>query len=178
MEFGDVQASYEPGDAAHRLGVSPSGLRRLAAAYEEVCGDLPRKIGTKARLYPEAALVEIAQARTLVEAGRYNSNVEALNALKRGLEPDAPSELTKGADQATPQAFAVFVEEQRAALKRIQAALESLEASQHAQLVEPETAAQAARLDKLEASARETAETSEHGPVVRFALWVERLLRR
>lgn len=178
MNDGVVQASYEPGDAAHRLGVSASGLRRLAAAYEEVHGDLPRKIGTRARLYPETALTEIAQARALVEAGRYASNVEALDALRRGLEPDAPGELSKGADQATPQAFALFVEEQRTALSRIEAALERLEASQHAQLVEPETAPQAARLDKSEETARKTVETSEHGPVVRFALWLERVLRR
>ena len=173
-----VQANYEPGDAAHGLGVSASGLRRLAAAYEEVHGDLPRKVGTKARLYPETALEQIAQARALVEAGRYSSNVEALDALKRGLEPDLPTEFTVSADQATPPAFALFVEEQRDALKRIETLLEHLEASQRAQLVESETAVQIAQLDKLEAAARETAQTSKHGPVVRLALWLEGLLRR
>jgi DNA-binding transcriptional MerR regulator len=151
--------NYEPGDAAHRLGVSASGLRRLAAAFEEVHGDLPRKVGTKARLYPETALAQIAQARALVDAGRYKGNAEALDALKRGLEPDAPSELTASADQATPRALALFAQEQHDMREDIRAMRREL-----------------AELRGLPPAAAATEQ--EHGPLVRAALWLERLLKR
>lgn len=159
MDDGVVQANFEPGDAAHRLGVSASGLRRLAAAFEEVHGDLPRKVGTKARLYPETALTKIAQARALVEAGRYKGNVEALDALKRGLEPGAPGELTASADQATPQAFALFAQEQHDMREDIRAMRREL-----------------AELRGLPPAAAATEQ--EHGPLVRLALWLEGLVRR
>ena len=158
MNDGVVQANFEPGDAAQRLGVSASGLRRLAAAYEEVHGDLPRKVGTKARLYPETVLEQIAQARALVDAGRYKGNAEALDALKRGLEPDAPTELTKGADQATPQAFALFAQEQHDIREDIRAMRREL-----------------AELRALPPAAAATAQ--EHGPLVRLALWLEQIVR-
>ncbi len=158
MNDGVVQANFEPGDAAQRLDVSASGLRRLATAFEEVHGDLPRKVGTKARLYPEAALEQIAQARALVDAGRYRGNVEALNALKRGLEPDAPTELTASADQATPQAFALFAQEQHDMREDIRAMRREL-----------------AELRALPPAAAATEQ--EHGPLVRFALWLERRFR-
>lgn len=153
-----VQANYEPGDAAHRLGVSASGLRRLAAAFEEVHGDLPRKVGIKARLYPETVLEQIAQACALVEAGRYKGNVEALDALKRGLEPAAPTELTASADQATPQAFVLFAQEQHDMREDIRAMRREL-----------------AELRALPPAA--AAIEQEHGPLVRAALWLEQLYR-
>ena len=63
-------------------------------------------------------------------------------------------------------------------LRGIRESLERLEGLQTSQLVEPETAARVDQLDEVEEKARKTAETSEHGPVVRFALWLERVLRR
>lgn len=94
-----VEPYLEAGAAARQLGVSPSGLRRLADSYEGVHGELPRKDGTKARLYPAEALERLAQARVLVEAGTYKSTVEALTALARGLEPDPQVEIAGTPDR-------------------------------------------------------------------------------
>jgi DNA-binding transcriptional MerR regulator len=81
---------YEAGVAAERLGVSPSGLRRYAALYEQVHGELPRKHKTQNRLYPGEALERLAAAKQLVEAERYKSILEALEALEQGVRPDLP----------------------------------------------------------------------------------------
>jgi DNA-binding transcriptional MerR regulator len=82
---------YEAGAAAERLGVSPSGLRRYASLYEQVHGELPRKVNTKNRLYPGEALERLAAAKQLVEAERYKSILEALEALEQGVQPDLPA---------------------------------------------------------------------------------------
>ncbi len=88
MEVAEV---YEAGAAAERLGVSPSGLRRYAALYEKVHGELPRKVNTKNRLYPGETLERLAAAKQLVEAERYKSILEALEALEQGVRPDLPA---------------------------------------------------------------------------------------
>jgi len=59
----DAEVVLSPGAAARRLGVSPSGLRRLAGAYGEVYGDLPKdssgqspgKIGASPRMMSAAS---------------------------------------------------------------------------------------------------------------------------
>lgn len=81
---------FEAGAAAERLGVSASGLRRYASLYEQVHGELPRKVNTKSRLYPAVALERLAGAQRLVEAERYKSILEGLEALEQGVRPDLP----------------------------------------------------------------------------------------
>ncbi len=81
----------EAGAAAERLGVSPSGLRRYASLYEQLHGELPRKVNTENRLYPDEALERLATARRLVEVKRCKSILEALEALEQGVKPDLPA---------------------------------------------------------------------------------------
>jgi DNA-binding transcriptional MerR regulator len=78
----------EAGAAAERLGVSPSGLRRYASLYEQVHGELPRKVNTENRLYSGESLERLATARRLVEVKRYKSILEALEALEQGVQPE------------------------------------------------------------------------------------------
>jgi DNA-binding transcriptional MerR regulator len=154
----------EPGEAARRLGVSPSGLRRLSDAYEQVHGPLNRRGGTGARLFTEEALERLAQARTLVEGRRYKSVVEALTALARGLEPDLPAEMTghrpTALDAATGEALGVLLGE----LRGLRAEVERLRV-----VVEDKSPPQLPS-DNLRPAA-------EHGPLVRVALWLERRLQ-
>lgn len=73
-----------PRTAATLLGVSPSGLRRLAEIYSAVCGELPRDPRTRSRLWPEEALAELSGARELVLGNRAGSIREALESIRRG----------------------------------------------------------------------------------------------
>lgn len=68
---------YPPAEVCRQLGVSSSGLRRLARIYETVLGELPRD-AAGGRLYPEEAVQLLRAARTRVEAGRAKSVSEAL----------------------------------------------------------------------------------------------------
>jgi len=88
-----------PADVAGDLGVSSSGLRRLALIYERVHGDLPRdpRLG---RMWPTEAIERLALAREEVQAGRAVSIEAALAALR--VLPGQPS-----APVQRPQAQAV-----------------------------------------------------------------------
>ncbi len=159
------EAYVEPGEAARRLGVSPSGLRRVASAYEAVHGELPRKNGTGARFYPEEALERLTQARALVETGRCKSTVEALTALEKGLEPETPTEMTghrpTALEAGAGEALAVLMAELRGVreeVARLRAVVEDR--------------------DPARLPPGENVPAPEHGPLVRFALWLERFLRR
>ena len=94
---------YEAGAAAARLGVSPSGLRRYAAIYEELHGELPRKVNTKSRLYPAEALERVDEVLSARAAAGLRPpqqptallvRAEALRALGRA---DAASEASAAA---------------------------------------------------------------------------------
>lgn len=73
-----------PNEVARALGVSPSGLRRLAEIYSRVCEELPRDPASRARSWPETAVTELAAARRLVAAKRAASIGEALQAIRGG----------------------------------------------------------------------------------------------
>ncbi len=92
----DNQTYLTPKEAARQLDISPSGLRRLSGVYCEIHGDLPRDPNTDARLWPEVAVERLKQARGLVEANRFSSIKEALEAIEKGI--DLSTEI------ATPQA--------------------------------------------------------------------------
>ena len=73
--------------AAAAVGVSTSGLRRLAPIYEAVFGALPRSgkgSGDSPRLWSPDAVKRLAAARAAVEAGRFKSVRTALEALQGG----------------------------------------------------------------------------------------------
>jgi hypothetical protein len=95
---------YPPREAARLLEVSGSGLRRLAEIYAEVHGELPRDESTKgerkARLWPAEALERLQKARALVDAKRYGSIRDALEALERGeVAPEASPPAVPPADE-------------------------------------------------------------------------------
>lgn len=73
-----------PRQVAEALGVSPSGLRRLAEIYAAVCGELPRDPRSRSRLWPPRAVRELATARRLVAGKRAASVSEALVSLRQG----------------------------------------------------------------------------------------------
>jgi len=78
-----------PKGAAERLGVSASGLRRLAALWEEMYGPIywegEREGG--GRVYPEPVVAKLEAARALVREGRSKSIQNALQALDGGATP-------------------------------------------------------------------------------------------
>jgi hypothetical protein len=96
------QLVYGPADVATRLGVSSAGLRRLAAVYERVYGELARD-PRHGRVWPQEAVERLERARGMVRAGQAVSVEAALNSLAFG-EP--------GADDPEPTALARAPEEQ------------------------------------------------------------------
>lgn len=80
-----------PKQAAERLGVSASGLRRLATLWEEVYGPIhwggERESG--GRVYPERIVERLEAARALVRKGQSKSIQNALQALEDGATPPA-----------------------------------------------------------------------------------------
>ncbi len=106
----------EAGAAADAVGVSASGLRRLAPIYEAVHGELPRKPRSNNRLWPQIAVERLQRARLLVEQERHRTILDALTALARGVDDDdaelAPVSVRVGPD-ATQQAIAILTAEVR-----------------------------------------------------------------
>lgn len=89
--FGGPELLLAPREAAARLGVAPSTLRRLATVYATVYGPdaLPWSDGGRgggSRLWTMEAVERTRAARELVELGRASSFELALRMLK-----DAPS---------------------------------------------------------------------------------------
>ncbi len=149
----------EAGAAAEQVGVSASGLRRLAPIYEQVHGELPRKPRSNNRLWPQAALERLTAARQLVEQERYRTISEALTALARGVETD-DLELAPTAALASPDAT--------------QKALELLTSEVR------ELRQEVAGLKALPAPAANSklVEEQPHGLVVRLAIRLETWLKR
>lgn len=151
----------EAGAAAEQVGVSASGLRRLAPLYEAVHGELPRKPKSHNRLWPQVAVERLQRARRLVEAERYRTISDALTALARGLKADdtevAPTTARVSPD-ATQQALAMLTAEVRQ-LRQEVTALRQLPPTKNP-------------------PARGTDNDQQHGLMVRAAIWLESLLRR
>ncbi len=159
-----------PGDVARRLGVSPSGLRRLAGVYAQVYGDLPKDSSGTSRQWPGEAVYRLEQARALMAAGQARSIKDALLAVESGATPSADAALALGQDGRVVEALGVVA-------ARLEAILESnrrLEAEVEALRREVATAR---ALPEGEQGA-ETVTGESSGVLVRVATWLERLLRR
>ncbi len=91
----------EAGAAAEQVGVSASGLRRLAPLYEQIHGALPRKPRSNNRLWPQNAVERLQRARRLVELERSRTISDALTALARGVDDD-DLELEPSAARVSP----------------------------------------------------------------------------
>jgi hypothetical protein len=156
-----VVTLLEPSAAAERLGVSASGLRRLAPIYEQVHEPLPRRgsgdKSKRARLWSVEAVERLQDARALVEQGRCKTILEALRGLQAGvittLEVEPASRQT-GSDVATQRTLGLLVREVSALRDEV-----------------AELRQAADRTKSLET-------TDRHGLLVRFGLWLESVLRR
>lgn len=115
----------ESGEAADQLGVSASGMRRLAVIYESVHGDLPRKTKTDARLFSSSVIEKLRMARELVERYNYKSIAEALQEISGGVRPDivTSSALESQAEVSGASAGVLLAE-----MRIMQERLEGLEA--------------------------------------------------
>ena len=113
----DAPMFYQPSYAAQELGVSTSGLRRLAAIYAEVHEELPRQENTNNRLWPSEAVERLKDARALVHAGRAKSVKEALRAVDRGVDVPAVNQQP----EASGEALEVLIREIRLLRSEIQA---------------------------------------------------------
>jgi hypothetical protein len=160
---------YDPAQAAELLGVSASGLRRLAPIYESVFGELKR-VGKgdeekRSREWPSDAIERLLTARRLTGRGKPYRTIEAaLEAIRDGVETDTTDidlrSRQTGADVATSQALQVLIGEIQALR------LEVAELKQGREL-EKENSAEV----------ENSAPGENHGPVVRLALWLERRFR-
>jgi len=83
----ETEVVLSPSEAARRLGVSPSGLRRLAGVYGEVYGDLPKDSSGTSRLWSQEAVMRLEAARALMAAGQARSIPDALVAVESGAAP-------------------------------------------------------------------------------------------
>lgn len=160
LEGGLVEV-FEAEAAAERLSVSPSGLRRLAVIYEQVHGELPRK-GKTGRLYSGEVLGQLEAARAMVEAERYPTIKEALQALERGELPDLPAEVATGARAGSDETLRAVVAE----LREVRAELAALRSEVATGRALPEG-------ERATGSATGAAP----GVLVRVAMWLEQRLR-
>ena len=177
----DSEKLYTARETASALGLGAAMLRRYASTYETVSGDAITVHRRDGRLFTETQVQVLTAARTLV----MTTNVDVETAVRGALNKPqgaAPVALAQSSALGSEVLIKALTDAQREAnaplLSELRSIRESLERLERTQLVEPETAAQVKQLDNLETAARETAETSKHGPVVRLALWLERVLRR
>lgn len=139
----DAEVILNPGDVARRLGVSSSGLRRLAAVYAEVYGPLQKDASGTSRLWPPEAVDRLERARALMAAGQARSIKDALLAADKGVLPRLEVAVQDG---RVAEALGVVaarleaVQESNARLEREVEALRSEVAEQRA-LPAPNTAA-------------------------------------
>jgi DNA-binding transcriptional MerR regulator len=162
----DAEVVLSPGEAARQLGVSPSGLRRLAVEYGKVYGDLSKDSGGTSRLWSVEAVRRLEAARALLAAGQARSIKDALLAVEGGASPRVEV-ATAGGDVVA--ALGVVA-------SRLEAVLESN------RRLEAEVAAlrrEVAEVKALPGAAEAPAEgsTDADGPLVRMARWLERRLR-
>jgi DNA-binding transcriptional MerR regulator len=179
---GDAEVVMTPGDVAKRLGVSPSGLRRLASVYAGLYGELPKDSSGTSRQWPSKAVYRLEQARALMAAGQARSIRDALVAVESGAAPPVGVAVQ---DARVAEALGVVA----ARLEALQASNERLEAEVAAlrlkvaevrALPQPEWAAV---VDMGQTGGespnvgRGAAERQPDGAVVRLARWLEQRLR-
>jgi hypothetical protein len=165
----DAEVVMNPGDVARRLGVSPSGLRRLAGVYAQVYGDLPKDSSGTSRQWPGEAVYRLEQARALMAAGQARSIKDALLAVEKGATPSADAALALGQDGRVVEALGVVATRLEAVLdsnRRLEAEVEALrrEVATARALPEGERGAEVV-----------TGESS--GVLVQLATWLERRFR-
>lgn len=121
----EFEVHISAADAARRLDVSGTGLRRLADIYDRVHLPLARDPKTNNRIWTLSAVERLEAARMLLRSGRAASVEAALGALEEGAEPSLESISTPAA--GVPQGVALGVLIDRfAALERDNAELRAM----------------------------------------------------
>ena len=123
-------AALTPGALAVRLSVTDRTVRRLAEAYSEVYGELPRD-QRQHRRFPLEAVLRLEQAAEMMRAAPGSSTVEILTALRDGLTPTRQRH--QPAVLATPDVLGPVMEELRvlrAELDELHALVVTLQPSQ------------------------------------------------
>jgi hypothetical protein len=171
-----------PGEAARQLGVSPSGLRRLAVIYGEMYGDLQKDAGGTSRIWTQEAVTRLQRARALMAAGQARSVRDALVAVEGGASPRVEVAVSGGDVAAAlgvvaTQLEAVLESNRRlegevAALRSEVEGLRALPASER-----PSEDAQGSGAAEGPATGQGAAQNEADGLMVRAARWFERRLR-
>ena len=102
-----------PGALAVRLSVSDRTVRRLADAYSEVYGELPRD-QRQHRQFPLEAVLRLEAAAVLMHSAPGSSTIEILTALRDGLTPARLSHRPDVTGPAVPDALGPVMAELRA----------------------------------------------------------------
>ena len=160
-----VVTLFEAGMAAEQLGVSASGLRRLAIIYETVYGKLPRKPRSNNRLFPEEAVERLQVARALLQAEKYRTINEALEGIKYGLVAEDEIEASQANKEPAPQALELLIAEIQGLRKDLKQARED----------------NAALQSQLRATAKQlpnAKDSQEDGAIVGTAKRFDRLVKR
>jgi hypothetical protein len=189
----ETEVFWSPGDVAKHLGVSPSGLRRLAGVYAQVHGDLPKDSSGTSRRWPSKAVSRLEQARALMAAGQARSIKDALLAVESGATPSADVALALGQEGRVVEALGVVAARLEALYdsnRRLHLEVEALRGELRARDQGSLPAAPRAYGGAQAAGKGEQAVTADEGIsnqlerteanrlVVRVAKWLERLLRR
>jgi AraC-like DNA-binding protein len=166
----ETEVFWSPGDVARHLGVSPSGLRRLAGVYAQVHGELPKDSSGTSRQWPGEAVYRLEQARALMAAGQARSIKDALLAVEGGATPSADAALALGQDGRVVEALGV-----------VAAQLEALQDSNRELRAEVAALRGEVVTGRMLPEGKQVAETvtgESSGVMVRVAVWLERWMRR
>ncbi len=174
----EAEVVLSPGEAARRLGVSPSGLRRLAGVYGEVYGDLPKDSSGTSRIWPQKAIVRLEAARALLSAGQARSIRDALLAVEGGAASPVEIMAHDGRVEAALGVVAAQLEAVLNSNRRLEAEVAALrlEVEGLRALPASEWAAAVLGNDGAAESPGE-AEGASDGPMVRAVRWFEQRLR-
>jgi hypothetical protein len=178
----DVEVVLSPGEAARVLGVSPSGLRRLAVVYGELYGDLPKDSSGTSRIWPQEAVGRLEAARALMAAGRARSVRDALRAVEGGAAPPVEVVAGRGDVVAALGVVAVRLEAVLASNERLEAEVAALRSEVAEVRALPEAERSAAveggqRVGESPGEGHGAAQGQRDGPMVRVVRWLERRLR-
>jgi hypothetical protein len=172
-EMPSVGRVYPSHEVQERLGVSPSGLRCLAAIYERTVAPLPRD--ERGRVWPEAALEALQAAREAVQKQRAVS----IEAARRGQEIEGtdPLPTPREPSETNLDAGAAILEELRALrglLEKQNARLSSIEEENRElrlRLEAPKAAAEAEEIAITEEEVGEEQPEPEWGMWRRIRAW-------
>lgn len=163
----DSEKLYTAREVAAELGLGAAMLRRYASTYETVSGDAITLHRRDGRLFTETQVRVLTSVRSLV----MTTNTDVETAVRQALEQpltSAPVALAQSSALTADSLIQALTAAQTAANEPLLAELRGVREA----LERLEPTSQTEKLNSLE-----TSET-QHGPVVRFALWLERRLRR